>query len=214
MPAVAKGATIAKGAKLDVPAQGRVVLISDAGQVVTINGPFSGPPPAPNGPGVPGDRATHVLSALLNHTQTELGVARAVESHWRDNAVATPADVYAIDASDGGDICLADPAHAVVMHDPAAAGDMSVKSLTGDGAAKLTWTKGAVRQAWPASFQLADGDMVSFEMAGQDVAAIATIHILPSQDPGGDVARAMALAQAGCTDQARLLLGVIAKKAK
>jgi hypothetical protein len=214
LPALAKGATLAKDAKLDVPAQNRVVLITDSGQMVTITGPFSGPPPAASGTGVAGSDATKVLASLLNHQQTEVGMARAIESHWRDAAVTTRTDVYAIDASDGGDTCLPGAAHVEVMHDPATAGAMAVKSLTGDAAAKLTWDKGAVRQAWPASFPLSDGDMVSFELSGQDVAAIATIHILPAQGAADDVARAVELAKAGCDDQARLLLGVIAKGAK
>ncbi len=214
VPAVAKGTTLAKDGKLDVPAEGRVVLITAAGQVITVKGPFSGPPPAAAGPGVPGNDAAKALSSLFNKQQTEVGVARAIESHWRDDAVTTPADVFAIDASDGGDTCLPDASHAMVMHDPAADGAMTVKSLTGAGEAKLTWAKGAVRQAWPASFPLADGDMVSFELSGQDVAAIATIHIVPAQGGAGDVARAIQLAQTGCEDQARLLLGVIAKSVK
>jgi hypothetical protein len=213
-PALATGTALPKTAKLDVPAQDRVVLITDSGQTVTVQGPYSGPPPPGTGTGGAGTDATKVIASLLNHQQTEVGVARAIGSNWRADAVKTPADVFAINASDGGDTCLYDPSHVEVVHDPGTAGEMTVKSLTGTGQATLNWAKGSVSQAWPASFALTDGDMVSFTLAGQDVAAIATIHVVPPVGSSGDVARAVQLAQAGCEDQARLLLGVIAKSAK
>lgn len=143
-----------------------------------------------------------------------LGAVRAIEPPWRSDAVNTAADAMAIDASDGGDICLYDPSHAEVMHDPNNAGVMIVQSMSSGKQATLTWEKQALRQSWPSALPLEDGDMLSFEQKGAGQAALATIHLLPPAPAASDVEHALQMARAGCDNQARALLAVIAKSAQ
>src|SRR5271170_6312791 len=43
---LATGTTLSAGATLDIPAHGRVVLVTSGGLVVALQGPFQGTPPA------------------------------------------------------------------------------------------------------------------------------------------------------------------------
>ena len=216
VPALPAGATVAAGAALDVPARGRVVLVSASGKVVTVNGPFQGSPPAGADAGQPasGD-ILKILPTLLNDAdrRQSLGAVRGVDSAWRSDAVTTPADALAIDATDGGDACVDDPSRAELMHNPANSGTMTIQAMGSGASVALDWQKDAVRLPWPATLPLTDGDQYLFEQASQDGAAIVTIHLLPAAPSAGFVERAARMAAAGCTDQARLLLAAIAKTA-
>ena len=217
VPAIAVGATLSSDAKLDIDDKGRVVLITSTGRVVTLTGPFHGSPPAGSGPPSSGQGDfLKVLPALFNQNaqRMPLGAVRAVASPWRSDAIKTPADAMAVDASDGGDVCLYDPGHAEIMHDPNNPGVMTVQSMGSGAQATLTWEKDALRQPWPSAVPLTDGDIVSFEQKGAEQAALATIHLLPPEPAASDVERAMQITQAGCDDQARALLAAIARSAK
>jgi hypothetical protein len=212
--ALASGTKLQAGARLDIPAQGRVVLLASNGQVRALQGPYQGPPPATGSDGGTAGGMMTVVAALAtaSNARQEVGVARAID--WRADALKTPGDALAVDASDGGDVCVFDPGHAQVIHDPNMAGTMTVQSM-GDGSqATLTWTKGTLQQAWPTSLSIKDGDMFSFEQRGGDQAAMATIHVLQAAPAASDVERAVLMAQAGCQDQAKRLLAVVAKSAK
>ncbi|HXQ50348.1 MAG TPA: hypothetical protein VN802_04580 [Stellaceae bacterium] len=217
MQSLAVGATLSSGAKLDVPQQQRVVLMAASGQVVAVNGPFQGPPPAPgSGPpqGAGGDvlKIVPTLLGKSDERQTP-GVARALD--WHSDAIKTVDEALAVDVSDGGDKCIYDPGHVAVIHNPDKPGTMKVQSMTDGAEAALKWDRGALRQPWPSTLPLKDGDMFSFERAGEEQASVATIHLLPPPPSGaGDVQRALQMARAGCDGQARLLLAVIAKAAK
>jgi hypothetical protein len=213
VPAVAAGATIGSDTKLDLGPSDHVVFITASGRVVKVSGPFQGPPPGDSGPA--GDStALNILPTLLGQKDQRmaLGAVRAVP--WRGDAIATTDDALAIDASDGGTTCVFDPAHAVVVHNPKDAGITSARSMSSGAEVTLTWDKGAVSQLWPAALPLTDGDMIAFEQAGAEQAAIATIHVMPPAPGASDVQRALQLAHEGCDDQARSLLAVIAKSAK
>jgi hypothetical protein len=213
--ALASGTKISSGTALDIPAQGRVVLLASNGQVQAVQGPYQGPPPAAPGSGGGGASGMiNVVAALAtaSNARQEVGVARAID--WRADALKSPDDALAIDVSDGGDICVFDPAHASVIHDPSAAGTMDVQSM-GDGSqATLTWPKGTLQQPWPVALKMNDGDMFSFAQKGADQAAMATIHVLTAPPGATDVEHAVLMAQAGCQDQAKRLLAIVAKTAK
>jgi hypothetical protein len=218
VPAIAVGATLSSDATLDIAEKARVVFIASTAQVVTVTGPFHGAPPSAGSASPQSGQSDilKVLPALFNQNdhRTAFGTVRAVETPWYSNAVKTPVDAMAVDASDGGDACLYDPSHAEVMHDPKRDGVMSVQSMTSGAQATLTWEKDVLRQPWPAAVPLKDGDMLSFDQQGAGQAALATIHLLPAEPAASDVERAVQMAQAGCGDQARALLAVIAQSAK
>lgn len=216
LPALPAGATVSSDASVEVPAGGRVVLAAPTGQVVTLTGPFKGAPPAAGGPaGASGDMVK-TLSTLFGHAdqRTALGAVRATDASWRQDSTKTVADVLAIDSTDGGDACIYDPARATVLHNPSRSGEMSIEPMNGGDKVKLLWPKDTLQLPWPASLPIADGDGFVFEQFGDNAAAIVTVHVLKAADAASDLDRAAQMADAGCRDQARLLVALVARSAK
>ena len=217
VPALAVGATLAAGAPLDLPDKARVVLLTSSGQVLAVNGPFQGPPPATTGTSEAGaDDLLKIIPTLLGNADSRqsLGAVRGTDATWRADNAKSLGDVTAIDATDGGDVCLFDGQPAELIHNPSNAGPMNIESMSNGAKATVTWASGALHQSWPESLPLGDGDTILFEGGGDNATAMATIHLLPANPAASDLARAAQMADAGCDDQARLLIGVIAKSAK
>jgi len=216
VPGLAAGTAVASDQALDLGDNARVVLLSASGQMMTVTGPFKGPPPAAKDTAqtAGGDTVKLVANLLAGHTENQLGAVRGVV--WRADAVKSAADALAVDASSGDepDMCVFEPGAAEVIHDPGHAGAMTVQSMSTGAEAKLQWEKDMLRQPWPAALQLTDGDILTFVPDGAEQAVTVTIHVLPPQDGASDVERALQMARAGCDDQAKSLLMVTAKSAK
>ena len=208
------GATIAAGTNLTIPDKARVVLMSSSGQTVALNGPFKGPPPAANGSG--DSSAFKAVVAMLGSGDERQvpGAVRAADVAWRNDSTKSLKDVVAINATDGGDVCLYDPAAAQVTHNPAKAGAMVIHATDGDTTATVTWPAQTSVLPWPKQLKLEDGSTFLIEQPDQSEAALATVHLLPADKAKTDVERVAQMAEAGCKDQARLLLAVMAKTAK
>ena len=208
------GSMIATGTTLTIPDKARVVLMSGSGKTVALNGPFKGAPPAGDGSG--DSSALRAVVAMLgsdDQRQTP-GAVRAADVAWRNDVVKTFKDVVAVDATDGGDVCLYDPAAAQVTHNPAKPGTMIIHATDGDVAATLTWPAATALMPWPKQLKIEDGTTFLIEQPDQSEAALATIHLLSADKAKSDIERVAQMAEAGCKDQAHLLLAVIAKTAK
>lgn len=225
VPALPAGATVSSGTTLDVPAKDHVVLVASSGAVVTIKGPYHGLPKGPGAarPGATGSDVVTILAALVanNGERQTAGVARGVvrpgagaDTHWRRTAATTPAAILTIDASDGGDACIENADGAALVHNPALSGEMSIQAMDGSGAAKVVWPANTLSAPWPKTLSIIDGNNYLFQQAGENAVAVATIHVLPRVAGAGPVARALAVAKAGCRVQARLLVALIAKAAQ
>ena len=211
------GAAVSASTHVEVPASGRVVLAAPSGRVVTINGPFAGAPPgAAEGTASGSSDVLRTLSALLGNADQRkaLGAVRATDVAWRQESVKSAADVLAIDTTDGGDACIYDQSKPMLAHNPSRHGQMSIESMTGGDKASIEWPKDTAHLPWPATLPINDGDAFVFQQVGEDAAAIVTIHVLPAASAASELDRAAQMAQAGCRDQARLLLAYIAKSAK
>ena len=216
-PALPAGTTVDTGASIEVPAGQRIVLASQSGQVMTINGPYKGAPPATAAAGGAGsENVLKILPTLLGSADQRqaAGVVRATDAAWRQEGVKSLADVMAINGTDGGDICLYDPAAAMLVHNPSRQGRMTIEPMNGGDKVTVEWPQDTRVLPWPAALPIADGDAFMFEQAGDTGAAIATLHILPQKPDASELDRAAQLAEAGCRDQARLLVTLVANSAK
>jgi hypothetical protein len=215
-PTLAAGAQVASGASVTVPDKARVVLLAASGQIVTLTGPYQGVPAAGGGGG--DSRLLTAVASLVHSNQQEsgsVGAVRAADVQWRADTIKAPHDVFAINASDGGDSCLDDLGTAMLTRNPSApAGIVTIHAMDGDAKATVTWPAATARVPWPAALKLADGASYVIEPPDQASAAVATIHLLPPGAPKGDIERVTQLVEIGCTDQAKLLLGVLVKAAK
>lgn len=217
VPALPAGTAVSSGASVEVPASGRVVLAAPSGQVVTINGPYTGAPPAASGgTGAGSSNVLKILPTLFGRADQRqaLGVVRATDAAWRQELVKALDDVLAIDTTDGGDACIYDPVKAVLVHNPSRRGQMTIEPMNGGDKVKVDWPKDTLHLPWPAALPIADGDAFVFEQFGDSAAAIVTVHVLPAEGAASELDRVAQMAEAGCRDQARLLLAFIAKSAK
>jgi hypothetical protein len=211
VPTIKPGQTIDGDATLSLPDGGKVTLIGADGKVVSLQGPYSGKPGEGGGGGDPA--LVTKLARLLNDKgsgdSNAIGAVRAAGVAWRADQAKTLGDILAINATDGGDACLYNPANAELTHDPSTGpGPLTIHAMDGDAAGTLTWPQAPTRAPWPKGVPLADGHTYVLEQAGQASAAMVTIHVLSGAGPT-DLQRIAQLADAGCTEQAHLLLSLI-----
>ena len=215
VPQLAVGSVVANGATVTLPAGARAVLVSAAGRSVALSGPYSGVPGS--GAAAGDSRLLTALASLVQRKGEEtssVGAVRAGGNAWRFSSVANVADVLAIDLDTGGDTCLYDLKTAEVVRNPITGGTSAIILNVQTGATgAVKWDKGAGRTAWPKSLPLEPDQTYIVEHPGQTASTLLTVKALP---PGGpsDLHRAAQLAAAGCEDQARLLLALVAKQAK
>jgi len=208
------GTEFGDGAEITVADQARVVLVGSSGQMVTLTGPFQGVPKGPSS-ATPQNRVYTAIASLVARSGTTVGVSRAAAPRWRADVARTPDDVFAIDASEGGDTCLYDPSKAQVTRDPSAgSGDTTITAMEGSATATVAWTAGFAYAPWPQGIPLTDEASYVIEQTGQSAAAIATIHLLKVDPTMTSVQRVAQIAERGCEAQARLLLAIIAKASK
>ena len=214
-PQIAVGSVIASGAAITLPAGARAVLVSAAGRTVALAGPYSGTP----GSGAAGGDS-RLLTALASLVQrkaedtSSVGAVRAGGNAWRFDTVASLADVMAIDLDGGGETCLYDVAGAEVARNPTSpSSSANIFNVQTGASAAVQWTKVGARMPWPKPLTLEHGQTYMVERPGQSQSTLVTIKVLSAIAPN-DLQRAAQLAAAGCEDQARLLLALVAKQAK
>lgn len=216
-PDVPVGSALASGAAIAVPDKDRVVLVGASGRVVTLSGPFQGVP-ASAAAGPANNQVFAAVKSLVGGDRKDsssVGVARAADVKWRADITKTLTDVTAIDASDGGEACLYDPAKAELIRKPwGGPGTVTLHALEGGASAPVQWPHSAAPLPWPATMPLADGHSYAIELQGQPVIVVTTIHLLRPDPGASDIDRVAQMAEKGCTDQARLLLSLVAQTSK
>jgi hypothetical protein len=214
-PAVAVGTLLPGGATVKVADKRRVVLVDPAGKTVTLNGPFDGAPPQVEAKG--DGRLLTALASLVRRKGEEtgsVGAVRAIDAGWRSEWAKDLKDVLTIDPTSGGNACVYDAGKAELVRNPLnpVAPALVLDSETGE-TAPLEWKQGLDRLSWPSAVPVADGRSYVFEQPGKPTATILTLRVLRARGGASDIERVAQLAEAGCDEQARLLLRVIGKSA-
>lgn len=206
-PGIAKGAVIDDAKPISVPAGSRVSLVSATGAVVTINGPFDGPPSQRAGGGGGDGRLVASLATLLQghaSDQTQLGAHRGGGEE--------PDQPFQLNTSKSADFCV--PAGTTVkLWRPAGRkeqiGRARIKSLETGGLQKeFTWAVGEMEVAWPAGVPVKDGGAYLISSSDMPQPARVIIHIMPPGVAPGP-AQAAWMADNGCVDQALLALAAV-----
>ncbi|HYD98680.1 MAG TPA: hypothetical protein VEH84_04810 [Alphaproteobacteria bacterium] len=211
-PALPPGGVVADDRPLAVPAGGRVVLMDASGRTLALAGPFEG---VPTLKADGGDsrllQAVATLVASTGHDVTTVGATRGYA--WRIGSVKTLADVMALDASEGGRACLYDLSKAELVRSPTdTQPEATLMAVNSGEAATLAWPADSPRIAWPADVPLRDGESYLIEQPAKQTVAEVTIKILQGE-PASLPGRLQQFVEAGCDDQARLLLALMANEA-
>lgn len=191
------GKMLADSTAIMLKANDEIVLLDDQG-TRTLRGPgnfsaLSGSTPAPAG-------AT-VISAVVDQRsdrRVRIGAVRGVEG-----IAKRPPNIWFIDASRGGTVCIADPEQAMVWRpDSDQAGSLTAATAAG-APSRIDWGAGETVQYWPQTLPLADGAAYSLTGGAQPTAIrVARIGAAPEELQ----AMAQTLIAHGCTAQLDLLV--------
>jgi hypothetical protein len=203
-------ATYAPGATLDaaspiVLTEGQfVVLATEAGSLVRVegphNGPAAGPPPADNA-------VRDALGQLLGRNAPELaGLAGVRGGAAGDSEVDTRPDPWLIHAERTGDQCLLRDGALSFWRE--AGGTEAVSEVTplgGTAPLRLEWG-GAQRAAWPAARLPGEGEIYLVRPSGAALSTAIRFHVLAPELASRGLATVVWLAAKGCVEQARFVL--------
>ena len=195
------GKALPDTARILLKANDQVILLDSRG-TRTLRGPgnFS----AMSTASVDTSNTGTALAALVEQRgdrRVRIGAVRSVEG-----ASTRPPGVWFVDASKPGNVCIADPAHAMIWRpgsDKAAA--TTISGATG-ASAKLDWIAGQAVQPWPKSLPLTTG--ARYHIAG--LAAPVDLKVTNVAAPGDDMqAIAKTFITTGCTGQVDLLVATV-----
>jgi hypothetical protein len=198
-----RGAVLADGAHVAIPAGERLALIDASGRGLTLRGPYDGPVNAPVG-ALQGPAVLPAIKAILDPAvNISLGAARAIGDGPQ------PPDPKLIDVSDNATVCVESGAAARLWRaPPTRRATLFLTRLSTGDRAEIDWPANEPTVAWPASIQLADGESYQIALAGALSKPRLLVRIIPSG--ASSVATATRLADAGCRNQAVNMLESIA----
>lgn len=220
-PELGLGAMIADGKSIDLPAGAKVVLVGASGKTVSLAGPYSGTPSAGTPKG--NSKLVMALASLVQGKSEETGFVGATRRlPWRTKLVKTEADVLALDAELKETQCVIepDPKQVVMLLDPAKDGraeKVTVMSVETGAAAELKWPAKVMAMKWPSSLPFEDGNTYLIDIPQQadprqSSLSQFTVKVLP-KTAANSVVRATQLIEAGCMEQARLMVELIKNSA-
>ncbi len=192
-PGYATGQVLAT-AEVTVPDGANTVFLLPSGQVITINGPYSGRVENRQ----PSSREQNLAQLLApGQDRSGFGGSRSMELGLAD-------DRLEIDPAQNGVYCITPHTDIVLTRPTDPSFDrIRLRSTVNGATVDLDWTTTAV-QAWPTALPLRAG-MV--QVRSNRTGAKRLLDLLSWSEPGtGDAARAAGLALAGCRSQASAAL--------
>ena len=182
--------------QLEIPDGKRLMLISESGEVMELDGPYSGVPEAGGGGG---GGLVAALSDLILSEGTDDSSLGAVRASVADNVK----DPWLIDITRDGDHCVAADGAAIMWR---RSPDLfsSIRVSDGKKAAKAPWPEEHATLAWPPPIDRTDGATYGITL-DDELKVTIVLHVVPNEVEG-DPRRAAWMAKAGCKQQALLLL--------
>lgn len=198
---ISSGQIIRDGTTLELSAGTSVSLISPAGQMHHLEGPFSGIP----GQGIVTSEDTSIVASLSNlfsnadDKSSDLGAMRAFQS---DNMY----EPLSVNVTLAGKQCIPANEHPLLWRPKTSKSTMLfVESMGGSGAAEMEWSSDDRTLKWPPEIALQDGQTYSFYLKTLDVRREITLVFTP--DTFASLPhKAIWMADHGCVRQAKLLL--------
>jgi hypothetical protein len=199
------GQVVDGGQPLTLPAGAKVKLISEAGQLTAIEGPFSGPPDVSGGKANGDAGLVSSLAQLVGGKPAQsaaLGVMRAGVSDL-------PPGPWVVDLRRSGSHCVQKGESPVLWRsDSDKTGTLSLKALPKGARAKVRFKAGVAEGEWPADVTISDWGQYLARMTGRATASKVVLRLIPSDLPT-DAHRAAWMADMGCTAQAKQLLSAM-----
>jgi hypothetical protein len=191
------GKSLAAGARI-VLAAGDTMTVLDSRGTRTLRGPITTSAEAAAATANPSFAA---LVATQNRRRARTGAIRGA------GEAAKPSNLWYVDVSAGGTVCVADPATVQLWRpDMQKAATLTIAGEGASGAA--SFPVGQNTTAWPASLPVAEGR--SYTLSGGGLAAPVRLRFaLLSAAPADPAATYAALDAKGCGAQKQVLLGAM-----
>lgn len=208
LPNLAPGSIVDGTKPLTLPEKSRVVLVSESGKNIALQGPWQGKPNT--GSAVAADGTPRLLTGLASLVRLSAEDANSVGA-IRAASIKTRADALMINLSESGDYCIAD-LNSVDMtrYISESSRRVTLNAVRGDVTTTLTWPAGRDRTTWPRDLPIEDGATYLVEQEGKDTRTMLVLHAIVDDTPT-DAHRAVFMAERGCTEQARMLLALLRK---
>jgi hypothetical protein len=201
------GKVLQPSAKLALKANDQVTLLDEHG-TRTLRGPgsFSATATAAADADT-GNTALAALTSQRGDRRVRIGAVRGVEAE-----TGRPPNIWFVDASRAGTVCVADPATATLWRPGSDAPGKTLIAGTGAAKATVTWSPGQAVQAWPAALPITEGAHYTLTTG---TGAPIEIKLALSGKPAGDVqGMASTLIAKGCTTQLDQLVETTAAATK
>jgi len=204
--AFSPGTSLPANAYVDIPDGGSISLMDSAGGTRVLRGPYTGAvaADAPAGDG----GVMSMLGQLVKEDERERSQLGAVRAFSKDDLLRDP---LAIDVSRNTTFCLPPAASPKFWRPGSLDRDtrFSVKDWSSsDEPLVAYWRKGDRELGWPPTLSTADGTTFLMKVEAARSAAEVTILKVP-EHVGGDLETIVWMAQHGCREQARRMVGSI-----
>lgn len=192
------GKMLADTARIVLKPNDEIVLL-DAKGTRTLRGPGNFSAVATASAETSSGTALAALVDQRSDRRVRIGAVRSV-----DGTAKRPPNIWYIDASRPGTVCVTDPAQAMLWRpDPDNAGSTTAAPATG-APAKIDWGSGQAVQPWPQALPLTDG--AQYKLATGTAAPAAIKIALVGTPPEELQDMAALLIKHGCTAQVDLLV--------
>lgn len=200
----ARGAVLADGTKIKIPAGEHLALIDASGRGLTLRGPFEGPLTSPSAGPAQGPAVLSAIKAIIDPAvNVSLGATR------KAGEGPQPPDPTLIDVSEDATVCVEAGAPVRLWRAmPTRRATLFVTRLATGARAELEWPASEPTVGWPHSIQIADGETYQLALSGALTKPRLLVRLV---SPGASsIASATRLADAGCRNQAVIMLEAIA----
>jgi hypothetical protein len=195
--ALRPGSVLDSARTLDLKQGQHVVLITETGATLKIDGPYSGPPIASGGGGVD---LNQTLRALISQRQSRAGEYGVT----RGTVLAPLPDPWLLDVSHSGNGCLQENRTPILWRpDAKTAAKITVAPVDRSWKAQATWPAGQSQLAITTDVPMHGGETYVVDFNGDEFAISMTL--LPQALTNIDM-RAAWMANKGCEAQAQALL--------
>lgn len=211
LPNYALGTEVSADAALNLPDKSRLVLVTEDGRSVVLAGPYQGNAKSKLGAGGGGNKAfSTALASLVRSAQEETSSVGAV----RAAGIGTHDEALMVNLSESGDYCVADPAKLMMTRYKHETGPkLSITVVADSSEVQIAWPSGTDRTAWPAAAKFDDGAKFIVSQDGKDSRTLITLVKVSGSYPTL-AHEAVEMANAGCAEQARMLLALMRRQAK
>jgi hypothetical protein len=210
-PAYEPGKTLDSANPLVLAAEQFVVIATEDGRILRLEGPRNTPLAADlEGEEPATAEVIGALARLVGQAGPEPGGLAGVRGEEDETPLDTRPEAWLIHTGRQGNQCFLSDAPVELWRELGSSASASeITDVAGGGTARVDWAGQAQRAPWPASLGPVDGRVYLLRRNDAVRSIAVTLHVLPPEIDDHELAAVAWLAAEGCARQARLLLAQV-----